>query len=107
MISTILRREVTYNQTQGICAEVKGQLKPSMMKNTIYKHNLIIKLQTYLSICFISLQYFKVANANCTTDSDCVQGEVDFDGHGTVFISDKIFLHAQLVCICLIFFNLL
>ncbi|KAM9361054.1 P2X purinoceptor 2 isoform 2-T2 [Symphorus nematophorus] len=27
-------------------------------------------------------EYFKVANANCTTDSDCVEGEVDFDGHG-------------------------
>ncbi|XP_053181670.1 P2X purinoceptor 2 [Scomber japonicus] len=47
VISTILRREVTYDQMQGTCAE-----------------------------------YFHVANANCTTDSDCVQGEVDFDGHG-------------------------
>ncbi|KAG8012053.1 P2X purinoceptor 2 [Nibea albiflora] len=47
VISTILRREVTYNQKQGTCAE-----------------------------------YFKVANANCTTDSDCVKGEVNFDGHG-------------------------
>ncbi|TKS78773.1 P2X purinoceptor 2 [Collichthys lucidus] len=26
-------------------------------------------------------EYFKVANANCTTDSDCVKGEVNFDGH--------------------------
>ncbi|XP_029367202.1 P2X purinoceptor 2 [Echeneis naucrates] len=47
VISAILRREVTYNQRQGTCAE-----------------------------------YFKVAGANCTTDSDCVQGEVNFDGHG-------------------------
>ncbi|XP_067465373.1 P2X purinoceptor 2 [Thunnus thynnus] len=47
VISTILRREVTYDQRQGTCAE-----------------------------------YFRVANANCTTDSDCVQGEVDFNGHG-------------------------
>ncbi|XP_031165203.1 P2X purinoceptor 2 [Sander lucioperca] len=47
VISTILRREVTYDQRQGTCAE-----------------------------------YFNVANANCTRDSDCVQGEVNFDGHG-------------------------
>ncbi|XP_034056215.1 P2X purinoceptor 2 isoform X2 [Gymnodraco acuticeps] len=47
VISTILRREVTYDQKQGTCAE-----------------------------------HFMVANANCTRDSDCVQGEVDFDGHG-------------------------
>nr|XP_046242319.1 P2X purinoceptor 2 [Scatophagus argus] len=47
VISTILRREVTYDQMQGTCAE-----------------------------------HFNVANANCTTDSDCVQGEVNFDGHG-------------------------
>ncbi|XP_045891713.1 P2X purinoceptor 2 isoform X2 [Micropterus dolomieu] len=47
VISTILRREVTYDQRQGTCAE-----------------------------------HFTVANANCTTDTDCVQGEVDFDGHG-------------------------
>ncbi|XP_068994707.1 P2X purinoceptor 2 [Embiotoca jacksoni] len=47
VISTILRREFTYNQRQGTCAE-----------------------------------YVNVANANCTTHSDCVQGEVDFDGHG-------------------------
>uniref|UniRef100_A0A671Y7F6 P2X purinoceptor n=1 Tax=Sparus aurata TaxID=8175 RepID=A0A671Y7F6_SPAAU len=47
VISTILRREVTYDQSQGTCAE-----------------------------------HFNVANANCTKDSDCVQGEVDFDGHG-------------------------
>ncbi|KAI3372885.1 hypothetical protein L3Q82_023326 [Scortum barcoo] len=47
VISTILRREVTYDQKQGTCAE-----------------------------------YYKVANANCTTDADCVEGEVDFDGHG-------------------------
>ncbi|KAF3850868.1 hypothetical protein F7725_012640 [Dissostichus mawsoni] len=26
-------------------------------------------------------EHFMVANANCTRDSDCVQGEVDFDGH--------------------------
>lgn len=42
-----------------------------------------------LNICFISLQHFNVANANCTKDSDCVQGEVDFDGHGTVFYSSQ------------------
>ncbi|XP_062310474.1 P2X purinoceptor 2 [Osmerus eperlanus] len=47
VISTILRREVTYNQRQGICAE-----------------------------------HFTVSNANCTTDSDCIAGEVDFDGSG-------------------------
>uniref|UniRef100_A0A672G6C4 P2X purinoceptor n=1 Tax=Salarias fasciatus TaxID=181472 RepID=A0A672G6C4_SALFA len=47
VISTILRREFTYNQKQGTCAE-----------------------------------YFQVAKANCTKDSDCVEGEVDFNGHG-------------------------
>ncbi|XP_072243081.1 P2X purinoceptor 2 [Leuresthes tenuis] len=47
VISTLLRREFTYDQKQGTCAE-----------------------------------YFNVPNANCTTDSDCVQGAVDFDGHG-------------------------
>ncbi|XP_035513624.1 P2X purinoceptor 2 [Morone saxatilis] len=47
VVSTILRREVTYDQMQGTCAE-----------------------------------YFNIANANCTKDSDCVQGDVDFDGHG-------------------------
>ncbi|XP_008333739.1 P2X purinoceptor 2 [Cynoglossus semilaevis] len=47
VISTILRREVTYDQMHGTCAE-----------------------------------HFKVAKANCTKDSDCIQGEVNFDGHG-------------------------
>ncbi|XP_071369764.1 P2X purinoceptor 2 [Centroberyx affinis] len=47
VISTILRREVTYDQKQNNCAE-----------------------------------HFSVANANCTTDSDCVPGEMDFAGHG-------------------------
>ncbi|XP_017560497.2 P2X purinoceptor 2 [Pygocentrus nattereri] len=47
VISTILRREVTHNQTQGTCAE-----------------------------------HYNVPNANCTTDADCVMGEMDFDGHG-------------------------
>ncbi|XP_019956631.1 P2X purinoceptor 2 [Paralichthys olivaceus] len=47
VISTILRREVTYDQKHGTCAE-----------------------------------HFKVPSANCTTDSDCVQGEIDFEGHG-------------------------
>uniref|UniRef100_A0A673CW90 P2X purinoceptor n=1 Tax=Sphaeramia orbicularis TaxID=375764 RepID=A0A673CW90_9TELE len=47
VISTILRREVTYDQMQGTCAE-----------------------------------HYLVENANCTTDSDCVEGEVNFDGHG-------------------------
>ncbi|XP_047448265.1 P2X purinoceptor 2 [Mugil cephalus] len=47
VISTLLRREFTYDQKQGTCAE-----------------------------------HFEVANANCTKDSDCVEGEVDFDGHG-------------------------
>ncbi|KAM9744124.1 P2X purinoceptor 2 [Menidia menidia] len=47
VISTLLRREFTYDQRQGTCAE-----------------------------------YFNVPNANCTTDSDCVEGEVDFEGHG-------------------------
>ncbi|XP_049619423.1 P2X purinoceptor 2 [Syngnathus scovelli] len=27
-------------------------------------------------------EYFGVANANCSRDSDCIQGEVDFNGHG-------------------------
>uniref|UniRef100_A0A8C6Q1J4 P2X purinoceptor n=1 Tax=Nothobranchius furzeri TaxID=105023 RepID=A0A8C6Q1J4_NOTFU len=27
-------------------------------------------------------EHFHVANANCTTDLDCVEGEADFDGHG-------------------------
>ncbi|XP_074526937.1 P2X purinoceptor 2 [Halichoeres trimaculatus] len=47
VISTTLRREITYDQKQGTCAE-----------------------------------HFNVANANCTKDSDCIKGEVDFDGHG-------------------------
>ncbi|XP_049435322.1 P2X purinoceptor 2 isoform X1 [Epinephelus fuscoguttatus] len=47
VISTILRRDVTYDQKHGTCAE-----------------------------------NFKVAKANCTKHSDCVEGEVDFDGHG-------------------------
>ncbi|XP_026101015.1 P2X purinoceptor 2-like [Carassius auratus] len=47
VISTILRREVTHDQTQGMCAE-----------------------------------HYSVADANCTKDSDCTQGDVDFDGHG-------------------------
>ncbi|KAF7661992.1 hypothetical protein LDENG_00248840 [Lucifuga dentata] len=47
VISTILRREVTYDQMQGTCAE-----------------------------------HYSVTNANCTKDSHCVPGEVDFDGHG-------------------------
>ncbi|XP_055017798.1 P2X purinoceptor 2 [Boleophthalmus pectinirostris] len=47
VISTILRREVTYDQQQGICAE-----------------------------------YHQVDNANCSSDSDCVEGEINFNGHG-------------------------
>ncbi|XP_072520932.1 P2X purinoceptor 2 [Salminus brasiliensis] len=47
VISTILRREVTYNQRQDTCAE-----------------------------------HYSVPSANCTTDDDCVEGEMDFDGHG-------------------------
>ncbi|XP_026096206.1 P2X purinoceptor 2 [Carassius auratus] len=47
VISTILRKEVTHDQTQGTCAE-----------------------------------HYSVANANCTQDSDCTKGEIDFDGHG-------------------------
>ncbi|XP_076845909.1 P2X purinoceptor 2 [Brachyhypopomus gauderio] len=47
VISTILRRDVTYDQRQGMCAE-----------------------------------HYSVPNANCTTDADCVEGELDFDGHG-------------------------
>ncbi|XP_063050395.1 P2X purinoceptor 2 [Engraulis encrasicolus] len=27
-------------------------------------------------------EYFKVAGANCTSDSDCVAGEINFDGNG-------------------------
>ncbi|KAI1901022.1 hypothetical protein AGOR_G00055870 [Albula goreensis] len=44
VISAILRREVTHDQVQGVCAED--------------------------------------LNARCTNDSDCVAGEVDFDGNG-------------------------
>ncbi|KAJ8379396.1 hypothetical protein SKAU_G00001740 [Synaphobranchus kaupii] len=47
VISAILRREVTHDQIQGVCAED------------------------------ISLP-----SAWCTSDSDCVAGEVDFDGNG-------------------------
>ncbi|XP_026878979.2 P2X purinoceptor 2 [Electrophorus electricus] len=47
VISTILQREVTYDQRQGKCAE-----------------------------------HYNVPNANCTTDADCVKGELDFGGHG-------------------------
>ncbi|XP_028270562.1 P2X purinoceptor 2 [Parambassis ranga] len=47
VISAILRREFTYNQRQGTCAE-----------------------------------YFKVADANCTEDTDCRDMEDNFDGHG-------------------------
>uniref|UniRef100_A0A672RFG6 Purinergic receptor P2X, ligand-gated ion channel, 2 n=1 Tax=Sinocyclocheilus grahami TaxID=75366 RepID=A0A672RFG6_SINGR len=54
VISTILRREVTHDQTQGTCAE-----------------------------------HYSVANANCTKDSDCTQGEMDFDGHGGVYFYNK------------------
>lgn len=77
VISTILRREVTYDQKQGTCAEVRGQQKFSetRMDNVV--------------TCLISLQHFNVANANCTRDSDCVKGEVDFDGHGTFFYSSQ------------------
>ncbi|KAK1792263.1 hypothetical protein P4O66_012221, partial [Electrophorus voltai] len=49
VISTILQREVTYDQRQGKCAE-----------------------------------HYSVPNANCTTDADCVKGELDFDGHGEI-----------------------
>lgn len=81
VISTILRREVTYDQSQGTCAEVRGHQKLCRPVNT--------RFLSRLNICFISLQHFNVANANCTKDSDCVQGEVDFDGHGTVFYSSQ------------------
>ncbi|XP_059399466.1 P2X purinoceptor 2-like [Carassius carassius] len=27
-------------------------------------------------------EHYSVANANCTKDSDCTQGDIDFDGHG-------------------------
>lgn len=81
VISTILRREVTYDQSQGTCAEVRGHQKLCRHVNT--------RFLSRLNICFISLQHFNVANANCTKDSDCVQGEVDFDGHGTVFYSSQ------------------
>ncbi|XP_004072454.1 P2X purinoceptor 2 [Oryzias latipes] len=47
VISTLLRRDITYDQKQGTCAE-----------------------------------YYKVENANCSKDADCVPGEVDFNGHG-------------------------
>ncbi|KAA0716869.1 P2X purinoceptor 2 [Triplophysa tibetana] len=47
IITTILRREVTHDQRQGICAED-----------------------------------YTVPNAQCTKDSDCVRGEMDFEGHG-------------------------
>uniref|UniRef100_A0A3B3QW38 P2X purinoceptor n=2 Tax=Paramormyrops kingsleyae TaxID=1676925 RepID=A0A3B3QW38_9TELE len=47
VISTILRREVTHDQQQGVCAE-----------------------------------HYSVPKANCTSDSDCKAGEVNFDGNG-------------------------
>ncbi|XP_066544859.1 P2X purinoceptor 2 [Amia ocellicauda] len=47
VISTILRKEITYDQQQGVCAE-----------------------------------HYKVPNANCTTDSDCIEGMVEFNGNG-------------------------
>uniref|UniRef100_A0A8C7ZGL9 P2X purinoceptor n=1 Tax=Oryzias sinensis TaxID=183150 RepID=A0A8C7ZGL9_9TELE len=47
VISTLLRRDITYDQKQGTCAE-----------------------------------YYKVENANCSKDADCILGEVDFNGHG-------------------------
>ncbi|KAL4636113.1 P2X purinoceptor 2 [Arapaima gigas] len=47
VISTILRKELTYNQRQGVCAE-----------------------------------HFSVPSANCTSDLDCTEGEVNFDGQG-------------------------
>lgn len=92
VISTILRREFTYDQRQGTCAEVRGQLSQQQCSYI----NILKSVLPWLSICFISLQYFNVANANCTKDSDCVQGEVDFDGHGTVFIPHKIVFQAWL-----------
>lgn len=40
-------------------------------------------------------KYYQVDNANCTRDSDCVEGEVNFNGHGTVL------LHITfIVCVC-------
>ncbi|XP_062874022.1 P2X purinoceptor 2 [Trichomycterus rosablanca] len=47
VISSILRRDVTYNQKLGTCAE-----------------------------------HFSVPTANCTSNADCVPGEMDFDGNG-------------------------
>ncbi|KAK0155045.1 P2X purinoceptor 2 [Merluccius polli] len=47
VISTTVRREVTYDQMQQTCAE-----------------------------------HFSVASANCTKDSDCTPGEVNFNGNG-------------------------
>lgn len=38
--------------------------------------------QFFSSVLF---QHYSVANANCTKDSDCTQGEIDFDGHGGVY----------------------
>lgn len=87
VISTILRREVTYDQKQGTCAEVRGQQELSQWHC----------MQDKAIICFYSIQHFMVANANCTRDSDCVQGEVDFDGHGTFFTPHKTFLQASLI----------
>lgn len=75
VISTLLRREYTYDQKQGTCAEVRGQL--SKIKKFALSFD-------FASFCF---QHFEVANANCTTDSDCVQGEADLEGNGIIMTS--------------------
>jgi len=48
-------------------------------------------------------QYFNVPNANCTTDSDCVQGAVDFDGHGTTALTSSFLTSGWLVGIQQVF----
>uniref|UniRef100_A0A672RE52 Purinergic receptor P2X, ligand-gated ion channel, 2 n=1 Tax=Sinocyclocheilus grahami TaxID=75366 RepID=A0A672RE52_SINGR len=70
VISTILRREVTHDQTQGTCAE-----------------------------------HYSVANANCTKDSDCTQGEMDFDGHGGVYFYNK-YIHIYKLISILLYFKI-
>lgn len=76
MISTLLRREYTFDQKQGTCAEVSGQL------NDMYKKCApSLPSFDFVSFCF---QHFEVANANCTADSDCVQGEADLEGNGII-----------------------
>uniref|UniRef100_A0A3B1KDH2 P2X purinoceptor n=1 Tax=Astyanax mexicanus TaxID=7994 RepID=A0A3B1KDH2_ASTMX len=75
VISTILRREVTYNQIQGTCAEVSPRLHTHTYKHVSHLPESVKNIYIFL------IQHYSVPSANCTTDADCVQGEMDFDGH--------------------------